>query len=371
MAPDLNSLPPSSPVAIAFRTMANGGTNTTTAANTNTSADINTSASPSGEPAMRRGSPSPSPRSTSLSLQAAATVNASLQHEPGRRSSIGSLSRQRHSPQASRRRSTVLMNLQLNDPALPAPGEMVSDGGGNAHRTISPQPLSSSPLLASRDPHHNRAPSLGELHQELEAEQEAQVNRLLQMIRQQQLQLQQLQAAQGQPQSSVAAEDPPSASDRTPSMSRSTGVPPPLPTPSGALPGSPSTSASHPRSSFDTARDALHRRSRTPSRGASPSRLRSPSMGQEAESYLLGVRDEAAYYQAETQSLIRENQMLRHRMRELERQLSEAHANASITREPVQPSHLTHSTSVSDDDALAGPSAVTSQLISASEAKEE
>lgn len=70
------------------------------------------------------------------------------------------------------------MNLQLNDPGLPAPGEMISETGSSTHRTISPQPLSSSPLLTGRDPHHNRAPSLGELHQELEAEQEAQVVRL-------------------------------------------------------------------------------------------------------------------------------------------------------------------------------------------------
>lgn len=68
------------------------------------------------------------------------------------------------------------MNLQLNDPSMPAPGEMVLESGGNPlHPTMSPQPLSSSPLLTGRDPHHNRAPSLGELHQELEAEQEAQV----------------------------------------------------------------------------------------------------------------------------------------------------------------------------------------------------
>lgn len=61
-----------------------------------------------------------------------------------------------------------MMNLQLNDPSVPGPGEMV-------HERSSPQPLSGSPLLA--DPHHHRAPSLGELHQELEAEQEAHVVR--------------------------------------------------------------------------------------------------------------------------------------------------------------------------------------------------
>ncbi|KAI0903625.1 hypothetical protein F4823DRAFT_568512 [Ustulina deusta] len=380
--PDLNSLPPSSPLAIPLRTVAATTTTTTT---TNGSASTSTSLSGSGE------SPSPSPRSASISLQAAATVNAGLQHEPGRRPSSSSLSRQRQSPQAGRRRSAVLMNLQLNDPTLPAPGELVAGGVNNNNnannnsnsnnsnnsnnnnsilRTMSPQPLSlSSPLLTGRDPHHNRAPSLGELHQELEAEQEAQVNRLLQMIRQQQLQLQQLQAAQGQAQSTVAAEDPPSTSDRSTSMSHPPSVPPSLPTPSGSIPRSPSVS--HPRSSFDLARDALHRRSRTPSRGASLPRLRSTSISQEGEPHLSGVRDETTYYQAETQSLIRENQMLRHRIRELERQISEAHANVSITREPVQPSHLTHSTSVSEEDAAEASPVAASQLPAASETKDE
>ncbi|KAI0423583.1 hypothetical protein F5Y09DRAFT_209722 [Xylaria sp. FL1042] len=401
--PDLNSLPPSSPVAIPLRTMAattmTTTTTTTTTATTNGSAATSRSASASGngagngagngnetgtgELALRGESPSPSPRSTSISLQAAATVNAGLQHEPDRRTSSSSLSRQRHSPQAGRRRSAVLMNLQLNDPAIPAPGELVAGGvnnngnNNNNHNnnhnhnsglpTMSPQPLSlSSPLLTGREPHHNRAPSLGDLHQELEAEQEAQVNRLLQMIRQQQLQLQQLQAAQGQSQSAVAAEDPPSTSDRSASMSHPPGVvPPSFPTPSGSVPRSPSVS--HPRSSFDLARDTLHRRSRTPSRGASSPRLRSTSMSQEGEPHLSGVRDETTYYQAETQSLIRENQMLRHRIRELERQISEVHTNVSITREPIQPSQLTHSTSVSEDSS----SIVTSQLAAASETKDE
>ena len=64
------------------------------------------------------------------------------------------------------------MNLQLNDPAMPGPGELASEQSPSAQR-LSPQPLSGSPLMA--DPHHHRAPSLGELHQELEAEQEAHV----------------------------------------------------------------------------------------------------------------------------------------------------------------------------------------------------
>lgn len=67
-----------------------------------------------------------------------------------------------------------MMNLQLNDPAVPGPGEMAAEQPPSAQR-MSPQLLSGSPMTA--DPHHHRAPSLGELHQELEAEQEAHVVR--------------------------------------------------------------------------------------------------------------------------------------------------------------------------------------------------
>ncbi|GJC96965.1 hypothetical protein ColKHC_05791 [Colletotrichum higginsianum] len=65
------------------------------------------------------------------------------------------------------------------------------------------------------------------------------------------------------------------------------------------------------------ARADLQRRSRTPSRGASP-RLRSTSInGDSGDHWVLGGRDESAFYQAETQMLVRENQMLRHRIRDL------------------------------------------------------
>lgn len=70
------------------------------------------------------------------------------------------------------------MNLQLNDPSLPGPGEMVPDSHHRSSFTSPAGPLAGSPLLmAGGDPHHTRTPSLGELHQELEAEQEAQVVR--------------------------------------------------------------------------------------------------------------------------------------------------------------------------------------------------
>lgn len=77
---------------------------------------------------------------------------------------------------------------------------------------------------------------------------------------------------------------------------------------SGSMPRSPI----YPRGSFD-----IRQRSRTPSRGASP-RLRSTSISQDSgEHFALGGRDESAFYQAETQMLTRENQMLRHRIRDL------------------------------------------------------
>jgi len=64
------------------------------------------------------------------------------------------------------------------------------------------------------------------------------------------------------------------------------------------------------------ARADLHRRSRTPSRGPSP-RIRATSISAESGDWVLGGRDESAFYQAETQMLIRENQMLKHRIRDL------------------------------------------------------
>ena len=136
--------------------------------------------------------PQPSPRSTSLA--AAASINAGNQAQEGRHAS-GSFARsdnrgstspatlRRTGTNGERHRSNVAMNINLNDPALPAPGELqtMGDNKQSSHgfRTSSPQTgISRSPSMA--DPHHHhRAPSLGELHQELEQEQEAQVVRLV------------------------------------------------------------------------------------------------------------------------------------------------------------------------------------------------
>jgi hypothetical protein len=138
------------------------------------------------------------------------------------------------------------------------------------------------------------------------------------MIRAQQQQLQQLQTAGTQ----NSRTTPPVVDESTPTSERSMSFSnpanaPPISHPSAAsTPRSPSI-ALQPRSSFDLARSDLQRRSRTPSRTASP-RLRSTSIsGDTGEAWNLGGRDESAFYQAETQMLVRENQMLRQRIREL------------------------------------------------------
>ena len=116
-----------------------------------------------------------SPRSSSVSLAAAATINAGMQQD-SRRSSVSSRSnRPPLSASNERRRSNVAMNLALNDPALPGPGEFQSSdsrGSGQGPTSTSSPRAFGSPSIPTR---RSRTPSLGELHQELEAEQEAQV----------------------------------------------------------------------------------------------------------------------------------------------------------------------------------------------------
>jgi hypothetical protein len=52
------------------------------------------------------------------------------------------------------------------------------------------------------------------------------------------------------------------------------------------------------------------------------------------------TRDEASFYQAETQMLTRENQMLKLRIRELERQLNEMNPTSPITHSPATASGM-------------------------------
>lgn len=152
--PDLNSLPPS-PAPPASQSRSYG----------------------SSSEAPQRPPSSSSPRSSSVSLAAAASINAGIQHEESRRSSTSS-NRNRPSQTSGRNertRANVAMNLNLNDPALPGAGEFqtgdLSGSATHSLRTTSPRAMGS-PAMPQ---HYQRAPSLGELHQELEQEQEAQV----------------------------------------------------------------------------------------------------------------------------------------------------------------------------------------------------
>lgn len=151
--PDLNSLPPSYPQLTSQNRPTNNG---------------------SGPEGLQRTPSAPSPRTSLVSLAAAARINAGMQNEESRQPSTSS---GRNRPlQPSGRRSGGPLNLNLQDPALPGPGEFQSSDShpwGGPFRATSPRSLGS-PTMPQ---HHQRAPSLGELHQELEAEQEAQVVR--------------------------------------------------------------------------------------------------------------------------------------------------------------------------------------------------
>ena len=137
------------------------------------------------------------------------------------------------------------------------------------------------------------------------------------MIRTQQQQLQQMREASGQPHAT-----PPAIDDSTPtserSMSFSNPTNPPQPPAASSTPRSPSISL-HPRSPMENSRNDLPRRSRTSSQQASP-RLRPAPYPVDSSSHDFlptSGRDESAFYQAETQMMVRENQMLRQRIREL------------------------------------------------------
>jgi hypothetical protein len=295
MSPDLNSLPPS-------RSM---------------------STSPTQPRAFAPPQDTPSPRSSSISLAAAATMNAA---DLSRNSSISNRGSPRLGRANERRRSNVAMSLNLNDPTIPGPGELSSSDHrtniGYSYTTASPSSLGGMRTLSNGDPHHQRNPSLGEIHQELEQEQEAQVNRMLQLIRQQQQQLEEIRNQPGHHSRHHSGSGAGAAiiDDVTPVSEQSSALP-----------------------------QTISRPARRYSRGApsaSPSPLLRPRPNQEMHTGSSfadwppspidivrrnSLRDESTYFQAETASLTRENQMLRLRIRELERQINDMNATQANT----------------------------------------
>ncbi|QDS71084.1 hypothetical protein FKW77_009021 [Venturia effusa] len=242
---------------------------------------------------------------SSHSLAAAAALNAGLHSEESR--SSGSL----RTPRRERRRSSVRMSLNLNDPAMPGPGEL----------QMSPAASRSNSNAWPANPSHQRNPSLGELHQELESEQENQVNRLLHMIRQQQTQIQAMQSSSHVGSAVVDDTTPP-----TPQAAAHTSS------------GSRSRSPFIPRSLSRNSSYRSNRSSTTNSPSIIP--LSGVSDGSELQLGPSATRDESAFYQAETQNLTRENQMLKLRIRELERQLLDTNPTSPITHSPVVVSPL-------------------------------
>jgi hypothetical protein len=141
------------------------------------------------------------------------------------------------------------------------------------------------------------------------------------MIRHQQATIQTLQNQTAPSNTTTSAvDDSTPTSERSMSLNHAT-VPPPLAQPNTSS----TTSAPRPRSPFiphSLSRHSSYRSGRS-SHDASPSLH--PTAGyanlpNEGTDMVLGssvVRDESAFYQAETQNLTRENQMLKHRIREL------------------------------------------------------
>ncbi|KAF3039955.1 hypothetical protein E8E12_009045 [Didymella heteroderae] len=303
MAPDLNTLPPSplqSPLASSPQP--GGSHSISTSRNASPSAARTMAASPH-------------------SLAATAVMNAGIQNED-RRPSSGSM---RRDVERARRRSSIRMNLNLNDPAVPAPGEMQRSPSAAHNR-------------GPYSPHHERAPSLGELHQELEYEQEGQVNRLLNMIRQQQAQIDTLTAGQQQP-SNSAVDDSTPTSERSMSLSRSQSQAAHAHVSTSTISPPPSAAQPRSRSPFNISRQSSFAdRSRGGSHAGSPALRPFPGTPHEAHEMLPSPatgRDESAFYQAETQNLTRENQMLKLRIRELERQLAEQNPTSQVTHSPA------------------------------------
>lgn len=183
-----------------------------------------------------------------------------------------------------------------------------------------------------------RQPSsdFAELHNELEFEQEATVNRLLNMIRLQQIRNQQLLAS--------CDDDKASSTGATFDSVNSTRArsPGPLSTGGGGGGGGGSGASGGRRVGISRQPSFTHSQGRPVSR-ASSAHTSSPMLqplgaGTEETTggFLLGgSRDEASFYMAETQMLTRENEMLKRRIKELERQVTELNKGVGVEDNPL------------------------------------
>ena len=138
------------------------------------------------------------------------------------------------------------------------------------------------------------------------------------MIRQQQTQIDTLTAGQQQP-SNSAVDDSTPTSERSMSLSRSQSQA--AHAPHATISPLPSAAQPRSRSPLNISRQSSFAdRSRGASQTGSPALRPFPGAPHEAHEMLPSpatTRDESAFYQAETQNLTRENQMLKLRIREL------------------------------------------------------
>jgi hypothetical protein len=169
----------------------------------------------------------------------------------------------------------------------------------------------------------------------MEEEQEAHVNRMLKMIRKEQEEVRQRQeGAIGNTANTIAG---------TGQYEETNAILPDRSTPSNIprLSMSPSANGSPHHQKNPS--------SRTPSRTASPG-LRPTAIRADSGDWSSASRDEIAYLQAERLSLIRENQMLKRRIMELEEEMTEMTSKPGLSHSPSHHSHLVQSQSASIDD---------------------
>jgi hypothetical protein len=180
-------------------------------------------------------------------------------------------------------------------------------------------------LVSNGDPNHQRNLSFSEIHEELEQEQEAQVNRMMRMIGDQQLYLDQIRM---QCKSGSGHYSKPTSITAVPNDLHETEA---FDIPQlnvitsesvSSLPTSPTGPSSPPTTRSPTSRSLTHA---TCANNFTPS----PSLSDRGSPRLAGIRrgrrsidDELKYYEAEASWLARENQILRMRLRKLEKQIA-------------------------------------------------
>lgn len=242
----------------------------------------------------------------------------------------------------------MALNLSLNDPTLPSPGELSSGDHrasiGHSYTTASPSTIGGMRTLSDGDPHHQRTPSLGSIHQELEQEQEAQVNRMLQLIRQQQSQLDEMRNQSGrhsrhQSSSGAVVDDLPPVSEQSLALSAAPSIIPVPARPVRRYSRGPPSASTSPGLRPRLAHEVTHIGSSSGEWPPLPIDIVRRN----------SLRDESTFFQAETASLTRENQMLRLRIRELERQITDMNPTQANT--PPIPSNLATSPPVEGNPA--------------------